>query len=315
MGKAANAEWAGYGLRLGVLDLGTNSIRFDAYALDERGQAERIHREKRMLRLGEGLYETGHIGKPALARLDRALHDFSRMLREWGIDRVRAFATSALRDTRLPQRHAILAGIKRRHGITFTVISGAREAGLIARGVLANESLPRGDFLLCDIGGGSTEISLCRGRRVKKSFSLGLGTLRLKQLFLTQLPSSSLSLLALRGYIHSQLPKGGLPRAAELIGSSGTVRALSRMASRSRRPFNRAFLSQLNLNMAGMGRAQLLKLPGMEEKRADILLGGSLLLEELAALSGAKRIRASGFSLRDGVLDEELARLGGSGIQ
>ena len=302
------AEWAEYEHRLGIIDLGTNSVRFDVYAVNEKNQPERLHREKRMVRLGEGLFSAGKLGQRAEARVHAALHDFSRMLHAWGVDSVTAYATSALRETEPAQRARLIREIKSRHGIQLQVISGIREARLTARGILENETLPKGNFALIDIGGGSTELTLCRGKSIRSIRSLKLGTLRLQQLYLSHQPPRSLDLLAFRAGLEQALPKT-LRSVDTVIGSSGTIRSLSRMALHAKHPFNPAFVRELNLKMGRLDHAGLLKIPGMEEKRVDLILAGGLLFEELITRLGAKRLRASNYSLRDGTLSEMLQRL------
>jgi exopolyphosphatase/guanosine-5'-triphosphate,3'-diphosphate pyrophosphatase len=301
------AEWAEYQHRLAIIDLGTNSVRFDVYAVNENGETERLHREKRMVRLGEGIFKRGRLELKAEARVHQALHDFSRMMQQWGVDAVSAYATSAMREARLEDRKKFLGEIQRRHGIRMSVISGAREARLIALGILQNETLPPGHFALIDIGGGSTELSYCTGRKISSSRSLKLGALRLQQLYLTHQPPKSLDLLALRAAFGEVLPRT-LPKAEVVLGSSGTIRSLQRMAALSGRPFNPDFVRALNIKMASLDRKGLLKIPGMEEKRADLILAGSLIFEELITRVGAKRLRATSYSLRDGALAELLKR-------
>lgn len=301
------AEWAEYEHRLAIIDLGTNSVRFDVYAVNEKGRPERLHREKRMVRLGDGLFKSGKLEARAEARVHAALHDFSRMMQAWGVDQVAAYATSALREAPQGERARLLREIKKRHGITLSVISGMREAALIARGILENEKLPGGPFALIDIGGGSTELSFARGRRRKSSKSLALGALRLKQLYLTHQPPKTLDLLALRAALDEALPNS-LPQVKAVIGSSGTIRSLHRMALKAHQPFSPAFIRGLNLRMATLDRRGLMRLPGMEEKRVDLILAGSLLFEELFTRLGARTLRVSNFSLRDGALAEMLSR-------
>jgi exopolyphosphatase/guanosine-5'-triphosphate,3'-diphosphate pyrophosphatase len=302
------SEWAEYEHRLGIIDLGTNSVRFDVYAVNERNQPERLHREKRMVRLGEGLFSRGKLEARAEARVNAALHDFSRMLQAWGVDSLSAYGTSAMREAKPAERNRLIREIKARHGIRLQVISGMREAQLTARGILENETLPKGPFALVDIGGGSTELALCHGKSVHSIRSLRLGTLRLQQLYLTHQPPRTLDLLAFRACLEESLPKS-MPHAESVIGSSGTIRSLARMAVHARHPFNPAFVRQLNLKMAGLDRKGLLKIPGMEEKRVDLILAGGLLFEEIITRLGAKRLSATNYSLRDGVLSEMLQKL------
>jgi exopolyphosphatase/guanosine-5'-triphosphate,3'-diphosphate pyrophosphatase len=293
---------------LSLIDLGTNSIRLDLVAL-RRGQARRLHREKRMVRLGDGLFAGGRLNRAALERVEAALADFAALHRAAGVRRVLAVATAALREA--PEAPRLVEAWKERFGIAFRVISGLEEAALIARGVLAQEAPPSGPYALIDIGGGSTELSLCRGSTVLESVSLPLGASRLQQTCLQTLPPVPGGVEALRAACRRPLENlrdaGRWPRVREFIGSGGSIRALrklARAAEAKAQPFTLHFLTELNRRLIRLDRVGLLHVPGMDPKRVDLLVAGSLLLEECCLVLGAQRIRSTDAGLRDGLLLE-----------
>ena len=294
---------------LSIVDLGTNSVRMDVVAL--KGKAvRRLHREKRMVRLGDKLFEQGHMDPAAVERVEEALRDFALLHRALGGARMCAVATAAMREA--PEAGALVARWKERFGIDFEIISGAREAALIAKGVLAVEKLPAGGFGLIDIGGGSTELSLCQGPKVLESFSLAMGANRAQQAFLKRIPPVKDAVAALRAEAQESFgalrSKHRWPALKELLGSGGTVRALRRLAKAAGakdQPFTVHFLSEAVRQMERLDRVGLLHIPGMDEKRADLILAGSIVLEEAALALGAQRIRATEASLRDGLLAAE----------
>jgi exopolyphosphatase/guanosine-5'-triphosphate,3'-diphosphate pyrophosphatase len=296
-----------------LIDLGTNSVRMDVVAL-KNGQARRLHREKRMVRLGDGLYESGHLHPLALERVEQALADFAALHTDFAVARVSAVATAAMREA--PEAPMLVQRWQQAHGIAFRVISGDEEARLIAKGVLQAERLPSGGFVLIDIGGGSTELSLCQGPKVLESFSLPLGANRLQQAHLKSVPPKRGGVDALRQAAQAALaPLHGehrWPAVKELIGSGGSIRALRRLAKAAGAkdlPFTVHFLSDLCARLQRMDRVGLLHVPGMDEKRVDLLLAGALVLEEAALALGAQKIRATEATLRDGLLAQELERL------
>ena len=301
---------------LSIVDLGTNSVRLDVVAL--RGRAfRRLHREKRMVRLGDRLFERGHIDPAAVERVEDALRDFSALHSALGGQRMAAVATAAMREA--PEATDLVERWNERYGIAFRIISGQEEAALIARGVLAEEKLPSGGFGLVDIGGGSTELSLCQGPQVLESFSLPLGANRLQQSCLKSIPPAKDGIAALRKAAQQALePLRGQhrwPGLKELIGSGGTIRALRRLAKAAGakdQPFTVHFLSDLVRQMERLERVGLLHIPGMDEKRVDLILSGALVLEETALALGAQRIRATEASLRDGLLAVERESMNGN---
>lgn len=309
-------------MRLALIDLGTNAVRFDVVDLGPGGEARRLHRERLAVRLGEGVFQTGRLGRPAMARALAAFESFQKTIRDLGVERVTAFGTSALRDS--ANSDVLLSLIKRRTGIDVRVISGQEEARLIAQGILAHEERDARDRVaLVDIGGGSVEVTLCRGRRILRSTSFKLGVARLQQVFLKTIPppragGDNAPLVKLRRHIRSLLaegaPPGGWPVAPRLIGSAGTVRALDRI----HRADGGAALDAKSLRgwaerFAGLTRRGLARIPGMDPKRIDTILAGAVVLEEVARTVRAERVETTDFALRDGMLEEETRALRGAG--
>jgi exopolyphosphatase/guanosine-5'-triphosphate,3'-diphosphate pyrophosphatase len=286
-------------------------------AIKERGW-RRLHREKRMVRLGDGLFERGSLDPAAIERVEDALRDFMLLHRALGGRRMRAVATAAMREA--PEAPQLAQRWRDHFDIDFKVISGEEEAALIARGVMVVEKVPSGGFGLIDIGGGSTEISLCQGPKVLESFSLPLGANRLQQAYLKRIPPIKEGIAALRadveGTVSGMRAQHQWPGLKELIGSGGTIRAVRRLAKSAGakdQPFTVHFLSDLVRQMERLDRVGLLHIPGMDEKRVDLILAGALLLEEAAKALGVQRIRATEASLRDGLLATERDALGLNG--
>jgi exopolyphosphatase/guanosine-5'-triphosphate,3'-diphosphate pyrophosphatase len=301
-------------LKLGLIDLGTNSVRYDVYEL-KGGQAKRLHREKRMVRLGDGVFEQGRLSETALARTAAALAEFSALSRHYRVDKTRAVTTAAMRGA--ADAGPALARLQAALGQPLEVLSGPDEAALIAEGVLGTEArLPAGSYILIDIGGGSTELSLCKGKQRLESASLDLGANRLQQHFLKALPPVKDGIPKLREHARSVLTRfrdaQRWPEVKELIGSSGSIRALRNLAKAAGakdQPFTLHFVKSLNERIQGFDRLSLLHLPGMDEKRADLLLAGSLLLQEALQAFGAKKVRVTEASLREGLLIHALKTL------
>ncbi len=304
-------------MRVAIIDLGTNSVRFDIHQLGPGRRARPLHREKLMIRLGQGLFLDGRLDREAISRTLEAFASFKRTAAGLHVDRVVAFGTSALREAADGEK--LLGRIRRRTGIEIRVITGSDEARLISLGILQNERLPKGRFALLDIGGGSTEISVCRGKDLLLSDSFGLGTARLQQVFLRSspprpTPADPDPIDRLRRYIKSViLPKilaDDWPKVDRILGSSGTIRAVARiLRKKSGGGFDRGELRKVVRAMSGMTTTQLLGLPGMEARRVDMIVAGAILLEECMDALGAKKLTPTEFSLRDGILEEHLRLL------
>ncbi len=297
-------------MRVAIIDLGTNSVRFDVHEFRARRVYQTLHREKLMIRLGQGVFSDGRLDRRAVLRALSAFRRFKRVSEELEADKIVAFGTSALRDAADSGR--FIRMVRRETGIELRVISGSEEARLIALGVLANDPEKKGRFALVDIGGGSTEISICRGKKVLHSHSFPLGTARLQQLFLRRAPPSSKAIEALRSHIHSVLLEvmraEKWPKVDRIVGSSGTIRAISRMLRKrsGKALIEREPLAELVARLSAMTHQQIAQVPGIEPKRVDMIVAGSILFEEVMAALGAKTARATEYSLRDGILEEEL---------
>ena len=300
-------------MKLGLVDLGTNSVRYDAYAI-EGGQPLRLHREKRMVRLGDGAFESGRLTETALARTAAALSDFAAINARLGIKNLVAVATAAVRSA---GDAAALERLQHALGAPIQVLSGDDEAALIADGVLhSGEHLPSGAYLLVDIGGGSTELNLIQNGRRLEGVSLDLGANRLQQQFLRGVPPVKGGVAALRTHCREQLASFKTahhwPDVKELVGSSGSIKAVRKLAKANDakdQPFTLHFVTQLNERLQGLDRLSLQHIPGMDEHRVDLILAGSLLLQEILQTFEATKVRSSEASLREGLLLRELSAL------
>jgi exopolyphosphatase/guanosine-5'-triphosphate,3'-diphosphate pyrophosphatase len=307
-------------LRVAVIDLGTNSVRFDVNQIGPGNRVQQLHREKLMIRLGQNLFLDGKLDPAAVRRTLQAFTSFKHTAEDLQATKIVAFGTSALREA--ADSHKLINLIRSKTGIDIRVISGEEEARLIARGILANEKLIKNRFALIDIGGGSTEISICRNRDVAHSESFALGTARLQQVFLKSSPPAAVTkgeltpVEQLRRYIRGiVLPKiisEEWPRVDKALGSSGTIRAIARILKKSakktggNKTIDLKDIKKLVKTMSTMTTTQLLGIPGMEARRVDMILAGAILLEECMTALGAKKLIVTEYSLRDGILEEEI---------
>lgn len=332
-------------MRLAIIDLGTNSIRFDIHevSVNRKGtiQHRRLYREKAMVRLGQNLFLEGKLNPESRRRTLDAIHSFRETMEALKVNRTIAFGTAAMRDA--SDGEQFLDEIEKKTGVTFRIITGAEEASLIAKGILTHEQLPKGTYALIDIGGGSTEVSICKGSKILHAFSFNLGVAKLQQVFLKMQPpadykrsidSKSTSkklknkkigdrrkrendpVVELRNFIKSiVLPKiliDHWPSVQSIIGSSGSIIALAKLVNKDKdavsKPFDSKSLHKVVEVIKTKTPGDLLSMRGMEPKRVDLILAGGVLLDEMAQLLKAKTIRTTEFALRDGILVDEIDR-------
>ncbi len=297
-------------MRVGIIDLGTNSVRFDIHLLSANKKTKALHREKLMVRLGQGVFLNGKLDRNAVKRTLEAFNNFRFTAEKFKVDKMVAFATSALRDAE--DRDKFINKVEEKTGIKIRLLSGKEEASLISLGVLSNETqAKKKPFALIDIGGGSTEISICKGREVLFSDSFNIGTFRMQQMFLKTSPPRPEKVEEMRRYIRSiVLPRilsDDWPKVDRVLGSSGTIRALAQLAKEkeSAKTFERSELADIVHHMIPLTTSELINLPSMEARRVDMILAGAILLEECLYALKAKKVIVTSRSLRDGILAEE----------
>ena len=296
--------------RMAIIDLGTNSVRLDIHEIFENRATRLLFREKWMVRLGEQVFMNGALFPEAMERTLLVFEKFADIFEKAHVTTVHAYATSALRDA--SNKKEFLDAIKERSGIVLKILSGQQEAVLIAGAIISREKMPKASALI-DIGGGSTEISLCKGKQTLQSKSLLLGAARLQQVFLRQIPPTENSVLLMRNYIRRILAKNFPSPSIKpqyFLGSSGTVKGACKIL----RPeghstsFSLSDLTVLNRKMSTMTKAELLRIPRMEAKRTDLILAGSILLEECLRHFKTQKVRYTPTALRDGILDSVLRK-------
>ncbi len=310
---------------LAAVDVGTNSIHLVVARVVGDARFEVITREKEMVRLGTGGGDMKRLSPEAIDRGVAALQRFKRIA-DISEAPIRAVATSAVREAENHDEFAWRA--REEAGVEVEVISGIEEARLIHLGVL--QSLPIFDrrILLCDIGGGSTELLIGQRGEVLASRSLKLGAVRLTARFFAGHRLHPGAVSSCRTYVRSVLSvftKEVETHGFEIaVGSSGTILALAAMARAEAgepiRTLNAATLTadELAATVKRLVDARTVaaraKLPGLDPARADIILGGALILEGVLDTFDVATMTVSDHALREGVLLDTIQRTHGGAL-
>jgi exopolyphosphatase/guanosine-5'-triphosphate,3'-diphosphate pyrophosphatase len=273
--------------RVAAVDLGTNTVRL-LVADVENGQLEALHREARIVRLGEGVDRGRRLFPAPIARTRGVLDDFKRRAEELGAERVLLVATSAVRDA--TNGEAFLAELASSYGFATRLLSGEDEAGLAYRGV------GRPGALVVDVGGGSTEL-IGPGIQI----SLDVGAVRLTERYLNSDPPSREELEAAVGAIR-------FPQLArrETIGVSGTFTTLAALelggyvpAATEGYMLGREAVERWTERLAAVPLAQR-AFAGLEPARAPVIVGGALIVRELMRQAALDEIEVSEHDILDG---------------
>lgn len=292
-------------LRFGIVDVGTNAVRFEIYELIE-GLPQRIYQLREVFRLGDTLAHNNRINHAAIGGLLKAFLEFQNITAKAEVVSIRAVGTSVFRQA--VDAEQLCLQVLEASGITIEIISGKREAELIVQGILAFEQALPSKCLFVDIGGGSSEISALRNEAVLFSESIPLGAIKAQKQFLKSLPPQAEDNDKLRERIQTllkEVPWQLLPiETKTAVCSSGTARALTLLAGNS--SFSTEWLKSLVKTLYPMDLAQIRAVAGMKEERSDIILAGAILLEEILKQTKIDTIQVSDFSLRHGLLVESI---------
>lgn len=306
--------------RFAGIDCGTNSIRL-LIADVSGGRLRDVHRETRIVRLGQGVDATGEFAPEAMARTRDALADYAALLKRHGVERVRMVATSAARDVaNRDVFFAMTADVLGAAvpGAVAEVITGAEEAALSFRGAVGELDPAAGPFVVVDLGGGSTEI-VVGGDAVVASYSADIGCVRLTERCLHSDPPTPDEVAAARAVVRERLgvALGVVPveGARTWIGLAGTMTTLSALAHNMTSYDSAAIhLSRVAGNdllavcerLIAMPRADRAALAPMHEGRADVIGGGAIVVEELArelrARAGIDQLTVSEHDILDGIV-------------
>jgi exopolyphosphatase/guanosine-5'-triphosphate,3'-diphosphate pyrophosphatase len=297
---------------LAAVDIGTNSVHLVVARVDE-DRIEVLDREREMVRLGSSAGDMKRLTPAAMNRGIEALIRFKQVAAIHGAA-MRAVATSAVREA---TNRAAFIDRARAEGIEVEVISGFEEARLIHLGVLQAVPVFDRQVLVCDIGGGSTELVVGTRGEILTARSLKLGSIRLSRRYFAKPKLSSGAVEACRRDIRTVLA----PAVREIrragfevaVGSSGTIGAVcSMVAARQEagvpRTLNNFTASRDEIDgvVRRLARATTVKerakTPGLDPRRADIILAGALILEQVVHEIGSDELVFSDYALREGVL-------------
>src|SRR5689334_12147014 len=307
-------------MRIAAIDIGTNSIHMVIAEAMHADAFTVLDREREVVQVGRGSFADGRLRRDAMQRTADALSRFTQLARRQKVDRIVCTATAAVREARNGGDFLKLA--RRASGVAPRVIPSEEEGRLIHLAVQAALQLPDRPALIVDIGGGSVQLVHVNGPQLLKVVGVPLGALRLAETVVEHDPPSGDELEQLRRLARKQLRRAlselGDPAIDVVFGSSGSIHALAELAhlehhgrelpQLNRHAFGLDALGELTRRLERMTQAERAALPGIDEARAEILLPGALVLEQVLRLTGAKSIRLSDYGVREGLVVDWLRR-------
>ena len=294
-----------------VVDLGSTAVRILLARLTPAARFQIVAQERVPTRLGGGA--PGTLPRAAIEATLRAVRRFFRRHAQPGEGpRIVAVATSAVRDAR--NRERLLAPLRYEEGIEVHVLSARDEARLGVDAAL--DSLPVRNAVVADLGGSSLQLSRVRHRKVVGTASVPLGAVRTTRRFLHHDPPRTRELQALREEIRTQL-RPALPAASPdevVVGLGGTVRTLASIYLKTH-PGERRHRHGLRLQQAdvtairerleSLSLRRRRKIRGLKAERADIIVAGAVVIEEVLVFGGYHALVVCTRGVRDGLLLRE----------
>lgn len=304
---------------IAAIDLGTNSLHMVVVRIEPTLPSfSIIAREKETVRLGDRDIETGNLKPEVMQRAIATLGRFQEIAKTLNAETVIAVATSAVREA--PNGKDFLQSVQDEVGLTVDLISGQEEARRIYLGVLSGMEFNNQPHIIIDIGGGSTELILGDSHEARTLTSTKVGAVRLTSELITTDPITNTEFKALEAYARGMLERaveevqanfklGEFPR---LVGTSGTIETLVMIHAREKVGSVPSTLNGYELSLKDLqewvhrlrkiSNSERATIPGMPEKRSEVIIAGAVILQEAMNLLGVESVTVCERSLREGVI-------------
>ena len=296
--------------RKAIIDIGSNSIKFFVGELAADRTIKTVLDTNDIARLGEGLDSTGAISPEAMERNVASVAAFAKQAKELGADRIVSVGTMALR--KASNSAEFVKKVKKTCGIEVQIIPGEEEARLSYLAILSGLPLEKdADLVVFDTGGGSTEFIYGKGTQMVKRFSVNLGAVRITENYLKADPVSPADVQAAIAQIDKEFKEAGVNgKPAQLVGMGGTVTSMGAVKHKMVK-YDPSVIQGSRLTKKDIEEQieeyskrtveQRKELPGLQPKRADVILAGACILKVITDRLGADGLTISDRGLRHGL--------------
>lgn len=304
---------------IAAIDIGTNSLHMVIVKIEAALPSfTMIAREKETVRLGDRNLITGELKPEIMNKAIACLGRFKTLAYSLGANTIVSVATSAVRES--PNGKEFLHQIETQVGLTVDLISGPEEARRIYLGVLSGMEFNNQPHIIIDIGGGSTELILGDSEEPRSLTSTKIGAVRLTGELVNSDPITETEFKYLQAYARGMLERsveevqgklkiGDFPR---LIGTSGTIETIATIHAREKLGLVPSTLNGYQFSLQDlrtwvtrlrrMTNIERAAIPGMPEKRSEVILAGAVILQEAMTLLGVDSLTVCERSLREGVI-------------
>lgn len=304
-------------MRLAVIDLGTNTCNLLIADVNSNNYTI-LHQSKQLVKLGDNKIKVDEIGQEATERVLQSFQIHKKIIQEFGVDKVRVVATSAVRSAE--NEIEFLEKISTQTGWVVKVVSGEKEAELIFNGVLLAFQNLENPTVILDIGGGSNELIIANNKEMLWKESRPTGMARVINRFSISDPILPEEIITLQNYF-SEEHKNAFHKCAEnlvqtLIGCSGAFDTIADLIDEVDPGEKQRTVQEISMSefysvykiLVESTRRQRLLMKGMDSVRVDLIVPAVILIEKLIAETGIVKIIQTDFALREGVLFEMMSQ-------
>jgi exopolyphosphatase/guanosine-5'-triphosphate,3'-diphosphate pyrophosphatase len=304
-------------MRLAVFDLGSTSFQLLVSEADPDGGLTPVLRDRVILNLGAEVAATGHVAPDLLEKAIMVVRRFRDLAERAETERMLPVATAAFREA--VNRPELARELEAAIGAPIRILSGDREARATVEGIRASVLLTD-PWVALDLGGGSLEIAIVEGGRVRWTDTFPLGAARLARTMVAGDPMTRDERRAIRQTVRELLEpairSAQVPTQPVVVAAGGTAGALARLLATERWPTPPSSLNQFEFETEDLGNlartlamADLqarLRMPAIDERRVDLLPAGAVTLATTLQLLGASSATHSEWGLREGVILQEI---------
>lgn len=284
-----------------AIDIGSNAVRLLIKKEDPDTSNPRFMLKKQLLvrvplRLGFDVFAKGEVSDKKAENLVRLMKAYKQLMRVYDVDRLRACATSAMRDA--SNGPELIKKIKKETDIDIEIIAGEEEARIVYNNHIERGGHNSGSYLYVDVGGGSTEMNFLAGGTLRASRSFNIGTVRMLTGKVKQRERDAMNDFLLR--LAKSWP------GIQIIGSGGNINKLYKMATKKNteeQSFPVTELSRLYHTLKPLSIEQRMDRYGMRADRADVIIPAAEIFLTVAAAIEATTIIVPTIGVADGIID------------
>jgi exopolyphosphatase/guanosine-5'-triphosphate,3'-diphosphate pyrophosphatase len=306
-------------MRLAGVDIGTLTCRLLIADIATSGLLTELRSERRILRLGEGVDQTGQLSAAAMDRVIQCLREWRELIDASHVDATAIVATSAVRDA--VNRDEFLDRVKHEAGFEVELISGEEEARRTMLGIRSGIPHEVIDVLALDIGGGSTEFILDRRGQKPVVHSIDVGVVRLCERLLHHDPPTDDEVHQAREWVARETKVAvadmGNYQTATFVGTAGTITSLAAMAQKlstyepariHNYQLQLTTIQELEQTLLSRKKSDRAGLPGLEKGREEVIAAGAIIIRTIMETLGVSTVLVSDFGLREGVVIDQVTR-------